>query len=182
MMSQHIQKDEKSQAIFRKHWLPFVGTLIPILLAAYVPKWLFDYLSDQPSIAPYMQQLTQGTIIELLLFIYTILIFFLFLSAFSVFSDMFLDACIITDRRIIDIEQMGFFNRETSIFLLEHVQDVTIETSGFFQTIFGYGTLIIQTAGDRQFHIPNISRPHKAKRIIGEAIREVRSGRPAGSL
>jgi uncharacterized membrane protein YdbT with pleckstrin-like domain len=174
-----LHENEHDIAIFRKHWAPFAGVLIPILLIAYLPKFFFDFFSARPETTDTVLALESGETMTLLLFIYSVMLIALFLSTFSVYSDMFLDACVLTSKRVIDIEQGGFFNRESSVFLLTHIQDITVVTPGFFATIFGYGTLIIQTAGERQFEVPYINRPHNAKRLITEAIEKARKAEQA---
>jgi hypothetical protein len=45
------------------------------------------------------------------------------------------------------IEQHKFFKREVLNIILEHVQDVRSEVHGFFPTIFGFGTIDVDSAG-----------------------------------
>lgn len=97
-------------------------------------------------------------------------IFFLFawLFLFQSFIDFFLDIWIVTTHRIIDITQSGLFGRTTSELTLDRVQDVTSVVKGFIPTFFDYGTIHIQTAGERErFVFENITHPtHVAKRIL----------------
>lgn len=97
-------------------------------------------------------------------------IFFLFswLFLFQNFIDYFLDIWIVTTHRIIDITQHGLFGRTTAELMLDRVQDVTSEVKGFIPTIFDYGTIFIQTAGERErFVFERIPRPvHISKRIL----------------
>jgi uncharacterized membrane protein YdbT with pleckstrin-like domain len=85
--------------------------------------------------------------------------FFLWVFFFFSFIDYYLDVWIITNERIINIEQKGFFSRTISEQRLYRVQDVTSEVHGFFPTIFKYGNVYAQTAGAKErffFHdIPN---------------------------
>lgn len=65
---------------------------------------------------------------------------------FATWSDHWLDAWIITDKRIIDIEQKGFFSREVSSFPLDRIQDVTYDISGIIPMWLHFGDVRIQTA------------------------------------
>lgn len=95
------------------------------------------------------------------LFALIVSFYYLFIWLFFLFSfiDYYLDVWIITNERIIDIQQRGFFSRVISEQKLYRVQDITSEVHGFFPTIFKYGNVYIQTAGTKQrffFHeIPN---------------------------
>lgn len=75
---------------------------------------------------------------------------FVWLFFFFSFVDYYLDVWIITNRRIIDIQQKGFFSRVISEQKLFRVQDVTSEVHGLFPTFFKYGDVHIQTAGAKQ--------------------------------
>lgn len=90
----------------------------------------------------------------------------LFLFLFLFWMDYYLDMWIITNRRVIAIEQKGLFRREIAEILLPRVQDVTIEISGVVETFLKFGTIKIQTAGEREFIIHNIPRLYEIKDII----------------
>lgn len=169
MIYKQIQDGEHVHAVFRKHWLPFVGTLIPFILIALLPSWVYSYITTAPQLETVYLSL-QGSIgTDTLYFFYSLFLFVIFIATFTIFTDFYLDAWVLTDKRILDIEQGGFFNRTTSSVMLDHIQDVTVETFGFFPTLFGYGTLHIETAGGlHPFVIPLISRPNEVKRILVE--------------
>jgi uncharacterized membrane protein YdbT with pleckstrin-like domain len=60
---------------------------------------------------------------------------------------------IVTDRNITQILQYGLFNKKTSQLNLVNVEDVTSAHKGILSTIFGYGELKIETAGEQaNFH------------------------------
>ena len=80
-----------------------------------------------------------------------------------------MDKWIITDRRIIDIEQRGLFSREVSAISFRNLEDITVDTAGFFATILRYGTLAVQSAGaEPQFELPLATDPEKNKYFILE--------------
>jgi len=87
---------------------------------------------------------------------------FIWLFFFFSFIDYYLDVWIITNERIIDVQQKGFFARTISEQRLYRVQDVTSEVHGFFPTVLKYGDVHVQTAGSKQrffFH----QVPHSEK-------------------
>lgn len=92
---------------------------------------------------------------------------FIWLFFFFSFIDYYLDIWIITDERIIDVKQEGFFSRTVSELKLFQIQDVTSELKGFFEFIFRYGDVYVQTAGEVQrFVFSQISNPEEVRDII----------------
>jgi len=56
---------------------------------------------------------------------------------------------VITTHNITQVLQRGLFSRKTSQLTLANVEDVTAIQSGFFATMFNYGTLKVETAGEQ---------------------------------
>lgn len=73
-----------------------------------------------------------------------------------------LNVLIVTDQRVIDIDQRGFFSRTVSETTYRKIQDISYSVSGLLPTLFHYGTLSIQTAGTQskieldQIHHPEL--------------------------
>ena len=96
-------------------------------------------------------------------------LFFLFglLFLYQVFVDYWLDVFIVTDKRILDIEQTGLFSRTVSELRLHRIQDVTTEVTGFLHTFLDYGNISIQTAGEvEHFTFENLEHPNRLAKII----------------
>src|SRR5262245_19377663 len=72
---------------------------------------------------------------------------FTWLAAFSTFMHSCLDIWVVTNKRIIDVEQHDFFRREVTSLYLDRIEDVTIDVTGFFHTLFGFGLITVQSAG-----------------------------------
>lgn len=56
---------------------------------------------------------------------------------------------IITDRSLVQVVQRTLFIRKVSRLSLSNVEDVSAEQRGILASIFDYGTLLVQTAGER---------------------------------
>jgi uncharacterized membrane protein YdbT with pleckstrin-like domain len=73
--------------------------------------------------------------------------------------DYYLDVWIVTNYRVIGVEQRGLFNRVVAEYKLFRIQDVLAEQKGFFSTVVDYGNVHIQTAGEQEViqfkQIPN---------------------------
>ena len=79
----------------------------------------------------------------------------------------FLDLWIVTNDRIVSIDQKGLFSRTISELDLYRIQDVTSESHGIFSTIFHFGKLTAQTAAAKDFFIfENVHNPHHMREEI----------------
>ena len=52
---------------------------------------------------------------------------------------------IVTDRRILEIKQKGFFTRKVNEWQLEGIQNMNYEIGGFQAVLFGYGNITART-------------------------------------
>lgn len=78
---------------------------------------------------------------------------------------------IVTNKRVIRIEQKAFFKYETAETSLEKIQDISVKIEGLFATFLNFGTIEIQTAGTLvKFTFPQLPDPQKWKKIIGDLL------------
>lgn len=78
---------------------------------------------------------------------------------------------IVTDQRLIQITQKGFFHRSVVDMGLGQIRMVNYEVSGLQETLLGYGTLLVQTqVGDLTVH--DIPRPAKIQKQLLEVLRD----------
>ncbi len=75
---------------------------------------------------------------------------------------------IVTSDSVTQIAQTGLFNQQTSQLSLANLEDVTVDQDGILQTVFGYGNLVVESAGERsKFVFPYCPNPHEyAKKVI----------------
>jgi len=85
-----------------------------------------------------------------------------------IWTQYYLDIWVITDRRIIDIDQKRLFSRSIGSFRLERLQDMNVEIPGFLATIFNYGDIQAQTASgsEEEFRVRNLPDPRRIKATI----------------
>ncbi|MCI0542391.1 PH domain-containing protein [bacterium] len=96
------------------------------------------------------------------------------IAIFVIWTDYYLDVLILTNKKIIDIEQRGLFVREVTSLPLEKIQDATVSTEGIIATLFHFGNLEIQTAGEsRKMIIQFIADPNTLKGEIMRAYEKV---------
>ncbi len=155
--------DEKIIKVLRRDAFILIKKILFFILLLVLPLVLFYIVvtSIYPGIL-YGQ-------ISYPIFVLIVSFYYLFLWVFFFFSfiDYYLDVWIITNERIINIEQKGFFARIVSEQRLSRIQDVTSEVEGFFPTIFKYGNVYVQTAGAKErFFFHEISNPDQVRNII----------------
>lgn len=87
--------------------------------------------------------------------------------SYGQFVDYYLDMWVVTDDRIVSIEQHGLFGRTISELDLFKIQDVTSDVRGFFPSTFQYGFVHIQTAGEKErFVFEQVPHPHTVRKSI----------------
>lgn len=88
------------------------------------------------------------------------------------------NAWVVTNTRVTDITQLSLFDKESSQLSLGNLEDVTAEKSGFFPSIFNYGVLKAETAGEaRNFEFKFCPNPDKYAAIILDAREKFEMGR-----
>ena len=81
---------------------------------------------------------------------------------------------IVTDRNIIQVLQYGLFSRKVSQLNINNVEDVTAVQQGVLPTIFNYGTLKIETAGEQvNFHFSFCPNSDYYAKVILDAREQV---------
>ncbi len=81
---------------------------------------------------------------------------------------IYLDSfCLVTNQRVINVDQRGFFDRRITETELSKIQDVTNTTSGMWATALNFGEIIIQTAGtESRLIIKYIPDPYRLQQEI----------------
>jgi uncharacterized membrane protein YdbT with pleckstrin-like domain len=78
-----------------------------------------------------------------------------------------LDTWIVTNMRIINSVQHGFFNRSISELSLDKIQDVAFDVDGALATMLNFGNIKVQTAGsERHFMFEDTPAPQQVKDTI----------------
>ena len=139
------QKPNEHVLMFlRRHWIVPLKILLLAALMAAIPAILYiivvNFTDLLENVAYYA------------FFVLLVSAFYLFviLFAFANFVDYYLDVWIVTNQRVIDIEQRGLFSRLVSEKDLGVMQDISTDLSGFWATLLNYGDVHIQTAGEEQ--------------------------------
>lgn len=171
----HLGENEKVLMVLHRHWIVVVGRFIAAAFLAVLPVLVIPLVLAVNIISI---PDTSGPVI---LFFSVIYLMILTLLLFIFWIDYYLDMWIITNERIVDIEQSGLFRREISEFTLDKVQDITVEIPDMVATFLKYGNLNIQTAGERSFTIKQIHNVYEAKNLILDASKAINNKKYVGA-
>lgn len=166
--------DEKVVFFLRRHWLVFGANAAMIGLLAIVPFGAYLAATRVATDAAPLSGPVAHPAIVLLASAYYLLLWLFLMSAFV---DYYLDAWIVTDERIVNVEQHDLFSRTVSELDLANVQDVTSDVRGFFPSIFGYGDVYVQTSGEKErFIFEQVPRPDEIRKRLLELAEADRGG------
>ncbi len=136
------EPDEYTVLFLRRHWFVAFKVILFFILLALLPFILFFLLENNN-----FNTLSDNTRYAFLVMGASVYYLFIWLFFFNATLDFYLDVWIVTNKRIINIEQNGLFARTISEQRLSRIQDVTSEIKGLFPTFLNYGDVYVQTAG-----------------------------------
>jgi len=155
------KRDEDIIIVLRRHWLTFITQFMPIIAGAIF------IVSAHFFIIEFMPEILSGEGKVILFFVESLVAMILWLVAFIFWIDYYFDVWIVTDRRIIDIEQLGLFRRNVSELEHSKIQDVTTEIHGILPTLLKYGFVYVQTAGKKtRFIFKQVPRPMMIRKMV----------------
>ncbi len=144
MQIDHLIKQkgyEKIEYLLRRHPLTFVPKLILFLTLMAVPFIIYFLINNLFANLFANEIIFPAAILLASIYFLTIYLFF-----YIQFLEFYLDSWIVTNDRIVDIEQHGLFSQTISELDLYRVQDVTVDVHGVFPTLFKYGNVKVKTA------------------------------------
>jgi uncharacterized membrane protein YdbT with pleckstrin-like domain len=110
-----------------------------------------------------------GMVFYITLIIAGLFIFSVIFKVWFIYSNSF---CLITNLRVINIDQRGFFDRRITETEYSKIQDVTNKTQGMMGTSLNYGEIEIQTAGaENKLTIKNVPDPYQVQQDITKNIK-----------
>jgi len=154
--------DEEVILFMRQHIIVLIPKLIIGIIVFFAPLILF------PILIRFLQspvEIPGGYVIVGTVFWY--------LATFGFFLSMFMqwyfNIFIVTNHRIIDIDFLFFLYKKFGEAKIEKIQDISFRTGGITATVFNYGDVIIQTAGE----LPNlifekVPRPSEVVHILSD--------------
>ncbi len=154
--------DEEVLFLFRKHPIVMRAGLIYSSLALLVGPlavmaWMYLKPLNPPTLTVFFLSLLASFVLAAIVFLPSWMNWY-----FSVY--------IVTDQRLIQIKQKGFFHRSVVDMGLRQIQMVNYEVAGLNQTLLGFGTIMMQTlVGDLVIH--EVHHPAKIQKKLLEILR-----------
>lgn len=149
---QSLKQNEEPIAIIHKHWTRLAPAVARALAAFIIPSFFLKYI------------LASRTAFYVYLAFVAALVLYLVYSWIVYYFDVF----IITDQRVVDIQQTGIFRRTVVEAPMSRIQDVTYNISGFFATLFNYGRVTVRTASESEVAMDAVSEPEEVHEMIVE--------------
>jgi len=166
-MAINFEKDEKIIYEVRKHWFVLFEEILLAIFFTLLPVFIYAGLK-----ALEINFVFSGNPTALILFAYFLWLLIVWEMILIVWTDYYLDVWIITNKRLIDVDQKGLFRREIASLDLHKIQDVTSEVNGFVATMLEFGSIHVQTAGsEKEFVIHKIVDPNQTRKKLNDAIR-----------
>ncbi|NTW46063.1 MAG: PH domain-containing protein [Candidatus Moranbacteria bacterium] len=151
-------EEETVIAVYHRHWFDI---LTHLFLSVFFSVILIGGFAVLPGLFPGIMSSPNA---PFFLFLENSFLLFLWLTLFLIWIDVYFDVWIVTDERIVNIEQKDLFNRRVSELRYHTVQDVTSEVQGVVPSILGFGDVLVQTAGESpRFIFHNIPDPVAVK-------------------
>jgi uncharacterized membrane protein YdbT with pleckstrin-like domain len=158
------RKGEELAFALRRHPLTLVTPAVALLFMALLPLLFYAFFMPY-TLAAFLYPPYAGLFFLLAAIYYG----FLWLIAAMEWSDYYLDVLLVTNKRIMRVEQRGLFNRVVAELELERIQDITSTVNGPIRTLFDFGDLAIQTASEVNRMLPkDIPHPVRVRRRIME--------------
>ncbi len=175
-----LEADEHVIIQVRKHWFILGVQLLSVVFIALVPLFLYFFMIKSTLFVKLPLEIEIN--IPLMITLYSAWLLIMWMGAFNIWNNYYLDVWTITNKRLIAVDQKGFFSRTTASFRLDRLQDTTIAVQGIIATLLDFGTLEMQTAGEeRNFKASGLPHPGDLKAIILNAADTLTTHTPANT-
>lgn len=136
---------ETISKVIHRSLISLIPTSFAAALLAIIDVLLSYFYRVDPSRVPF----GQGTVF---LFFITLLILMaiLFVGGIFIYSR---NVLIFTNLHLIEVEQNGLFSRVISQVSFNREQDISGNRTGLFATIFNYGNVTVQSAGENVYFV-----------------------------
>lgn len=165
----NLEPGEEIKFKIKKHWWKIFTWAFYLVGLAIIPLFIAGIL-----IAISNKIIDEKTI-SIFGFFYCMWLGILWILFFVEWTDFRLDMWIVTNHRIVDVDQAGLFARDIAMVELQDVEDITIEMHGPIRTFLKFGTIMIQTAGStNEFYINDIANPEEYREAIYSLVHRIK--------
>ncbi len=155
-----LQNGESVVLFCRRHWVYFYTKIAGIVLALIVPTaavvWLVHITAG-----------LGGTVGKVALIIALVWVIFWAIRGYFTWYRYQNDVWVVTNQRIIDSTKYNWIKQRIASADLVDVEDINVVREGLFATMFNYGDLRVQTAGEvGNFVLGGIPAPSKVLGVV----------------
>lgn len=154
-------EDEKIYLVIREH------PILPGLRLMFIAFLVLLGIAAQtliPELAPDILNSTGESLLQLAIYLYYMA---LLVGGLMVIVFYYLSLQVITEIRMVDVDQKGLFGRKVTEIQIENVEEATSHASGILATIFNFGDVLVQTSGSvAEFEFNNVAHPEQVKKLI----------------
>jgi uncharacterized membrane protein YdbT with pleckstrin-like domain len=163
-----LKDDERVRAFTRRHGITIVPNLLLALVLIVVPFFfLFPLFSSGPTgVVAFIAMVVAGAVI-----------------AFRSFIMWDGDIIVVTNKRLVDVDQLGVFSRTVNEIVVENIQDCSWSKNNLLDQILNMGHFKARSAsGSLTIEAKCIPRPQELQHLVNEIREEAtlsQSGRSA---
>ncbi len=153
---------ERIEYLLRRHALTFIPKILTFLVLMAMPIGLYFLITNlYPTIFETEKYFTLAVLFASIYYLS------IYLFAYGTFIDFYLDIWVVTNDRIVNMEQKGLLATKVTELDLYRIQDVTVDVRGLFQTLINYGDLIVKTASSNTHIIfRRIPNPNELRQTL----------------
>jgi len=157
-----LQADEQILVQTRKHWVILLRDLGGTIGLGIAPFILLGILT-LPGILP----LENRVFLHVLAFVEITWLLLIWLALFALWTNYYLDLWIVTNRRVVNVDQINLFRRAITTWQFENIQEITTETQNPIQNFLNYGLIDIRAGPDkREARMEGIPRPEEISALM----------------
>lgn len=146
--------DEVVQLVRAQHWIVLTPAVLICIVSLVIPYIVLQFLAGKYIVFPLIG--------------YTLAAVTYLGSRMYAFTN---SVMILTNERILNVIQKGFFQRQIVEAELSRIQDVSSTHKGVAQTMFRYGDVIIRTASESILKLTNVPDPYQIQQAIVRSLK-----------
>ncbi len=163
-----LEKGEHIEHAIRRHWFVMLFPIISSIILIVIPLLsLWFFVRFEPLVEFFGQISFSAEVGWAASAFYLVWLVLVLVFLFVQWTEYYLDVWLVTNRRLIDVNQHSVFNRSVKSLRFERVQDITVEVRGILATLLRFGDVHVQTAGaTREIIIKQVREPYSLRKII----------------
>lgn len=162
------QASEHIHLVTRKHWIVLAKEIAVWLIFVAILFFYDGFAVDQFAFL----KTQQG--IKIANFAKSVYLMYLVAGIMTIWILYYLNYQIITNERLVDVDQKNLLFHSTTEIHLAQIEDVSSEIKGFLGNLFNYGHVYVQTAGTKtRFEFDYVPDPNGVVKQILDLYKQV---------